>query len=141
MNKHIKKYHNYKEVVDKNGVSHIVLVYGEVTENEHLYGYAPVTFTRKGRAIKTVGEPVIIDTLNKFRSPLKQFNMGYAICNNTDKFNEEYGIKVAKRRFAKSPLSTQNGTFLNVDMIRSIVDNELDYICENIEHFMKKARF
>lgn len=141
MNKCIIKYYKWKLVVDKNGVGHIVLVYGEVTENDHLCGYAPVTFTRKGRVIKTVGEPVIIDSLNKFRSPLKQFNMGYAICGNRDKFNKEYGIKVAKRRFAKSPLSTQNGTFLNIDMVRGIVDNELDYICKNLEHFMKKARF
>ena len=142
MSKRIKnKYYNYREVVDSNGVSHTVLVYGEVCENNDLTGYAPVTFTRKGRVVKSVGTPCIVDEWSKFHSPLRQFNMGFAICNSSDKFNLVSGIKIAKRRFAKSPLSTQNGSFLNIDMVCSIVDNELDYICQHIEKFMKRKNF
>ena len=138
MNKNLKTYYRYSEVVSSDGNSHTVLVYGEVSESSLISGFAPVTFTRKGRIVRSVGEPIIVN--NEFRSPVKSFNMGFAICNASDTFDVNTGIKVAKKRFAKSPMTTQNGNFLTEDMLKAIVDNELNYILNNIDHFLSKAK-
>lgn len=138
MSKKVKSYYHYENVTSTNGTNHIVLVYGEVSEDKFISGFAPVTFTRKGRIIKSVGEPIIVN--HEFRSPVKKFNMGFAICDSSDTFNLEVGIKVAKKRFAKSPMITQNGNFLTKDMLKAIVDNELKYISNNIEHFLSKTK-
>ena len=66
--------------------------------------------------------------------------MGFAICNSSDTFNINTGIKVAKKRFAKSPMTTQNGNFLTEDMLKAIVDNELNYILNNIDHVLAKTK-
>lgn len=138
MNKNLKIYYHYSEVVSSDGKHHTVLVYGEVSENNLISGFAPVTFTRKGRIVRSVGEPIIVNS--EFRSPVKSFNMGFAICNASDTFDVNTGIKVAKKRFAKSPMTTQNGNFLTEDMLKAIVDNELNYILNNIDHFLSKAK-
>lgn len=138
MSKKVKSYYHYENVKSANGASHIVLVYGEVSEDKFISGFAPVTFTRKGRIIKSVGDPIIVN--HEFRSPVKTFNMGFAICNSSDTFNINTGIKVAKKRFAKSPMTTQNGNFLTEDMLKAIVDNELNYILNNIDHVLAKTK-
>lgn len=138
MGKKVKTYYNYSEVVSSDGKSHTVLVYGEVRESNLISGFAPVTFTRKGRIVRSVGEPIIVN--NEFRSPVKSFNMGFAICDASDTFDVNTGIKVAKKRFAKSPMTTQNGNFLTRDMLKAIVDNELSYILNNIDHFLSKSK-
>lgn len=139
MNKKVKSYYHYESVTSGDGSSHTVLVYGEVSEDKFISGFAPVTFTRKGRIIKSVGEPVIVNS--EFRSPVKKFNMGFAICNSSDTFDVNTGIKVAKKRFAKSPMTTQNSSFLTEDMLKAIVDNELNYILNNIDHFLAKTKY
>lgn len=138
MDKKVKTYYHYSEVVSSDGNSHTVLVYGEVSESSLISGFAPVTFTRKARIVRSVGEPIIVNS--EFRSPVKSFNMGFAICNASDTFDVNTGIKVAKKRFAKSPMTTQNGNFLTEDMLKAIVDNELNYILNNIDHFLSKAK-
>lgn len=139
MSKKVKSYYHYENVKSTDGASHVVFVYGEVSEDKIIRGFAPVTFTRKGRIIKSVGEPIIAN--HEFRSPVKTFNMGFAICNSSDTFNINTGIKVAKKRFAKSPMTTQNGNFLTEDMLKAIVDNELNYILNNIDHFLDKTKY
>lgn len=139
MNKKVKSYYHYESVTSGDGSSHTVLVYGEVSDDKFISGFAPVTFTRKGRIIKSVGEPVIVNS--EFRSPVKKFNMGFAICNSSDTFDVNTGIKVAKKRFAKSPMTTQNSSFLTEDMLKAIVDNELNYILNNIDHFLAKTKY
>ena len=139
MSKIVKSYYHYENVKSANGASHIVLVYGEVSEDKFISGFAPVTFTRKGRIIKSVGDPIIVN--HEFRSPVKTFNMGFAICNSSDTFNINTGIKEAKKRFAQSPMTTQNGNFLTEDMLKAIVDNELNYILNNIDHYLDKTKY
>lgn len=138
MSKKVRSYSNYKEVVDFKGVKHTVLVYGEVAEYNHIYGYAPVVFSCKGCEVMGVANPIVDDS-SVLRSPVKQFNMGYSICHSHDEFNIGRGINLAKKRFSLSPMTTQNGSFLNPDMVKVIVDNELDYIAEHIEEFMINA--
>ena len=64
--------------------------------------------------------------------------MGWSICAECDTFNEDTGIKICKRRFNRSPITTQNGRFLTTDMCQAIVNNEVEYIINHIESLLPK---
>jgi hypothetical protein len=70
----------------------------------------------------------------------KSFNMGWAICSPDDKFDEEYGIELCKKRFHRKPLTTQSGTFLTHDMIRAIMKNEADYIEKHFDEYVPTTK-
>jgi hypothetical protein len=87
-----------------------------------------------------IGNPILLDSTNVKRSPVKEFNMGFAICMENDEFDLGRGISIAKQRFCKRPMSTQNGRWLNEDMVMSIIENEARYICDHIEKFISEAQ-
>ena len=125
-----------------NGKIYTVMVYGELTEVKEMTGFyaVPVKFNGK------TGKPICIDydkriitpSYNEYYGKTKFFNMGWSICADCDTFNEETGIKICKRRFNRSPISTQNGRFLTNDMCQAIIDNEIEYIIKHIESFLPK---
>ena len=78
----LKKFERTQRFIGSDGREHTVLIYGELEEKNVLSGYAPVKFTRKGRRIVETGDPIIFN--NEFRSPLKSFNMGWAICDERE---------------------------------------------------------
>jgi hypothetical protein len=127
-----------EEVKCNDGKVRKIGIYGELTESHLITGYAPVTFTRKGRKIVSTGEPIIVD--KPLRSPVKTFNMGWTICDERDEFSEEHLFKEGKKRFAKSPMTTQNGNFLTKDMVHAIMENEIVYISNHIEKFINKFK-
>lgn len=123
-----------------NGEKCTVFVYGELNESGLIDGFvlSRVAMTRKGHVIREEGDEYIYWTAddNATHAPVKVFNMGYAICNEQDEFDENVGKRIAKRRFAKSPMKTQNGNFLTIDMCEAIVNNEAKYIAEHINNFV-----
>ena len=121
-----------------------VVVYGELWEDGKVDGIAvfPCKFTRDG---KTVME---YDTKNNtslwLKNPYsrtKHFNMGWAICNPDDEFDIEKGIEICKKRFRKNDLTTQCGTFLTEDMIYAILNNEIRYIENHWDKYVKYGQF
>lgn len=119
-----------------NGRNATILVYGELWETETVDGIfvQRVGLSRDGKRIIECGSGSV-GVLGAPYAKTKYFNMGWAICSPDDEYNEEIGIKIAKSRFLKSPLSTQSGTFLTNDMIDAILDNEIRFIQNNLNKF------
>lgn len=119
-----------------NGRNATILVYGELWETETVDGIfvQRVGLSRDGKRIIECGSSSV-GVLGAPYAKTKYFNMGWAICSPDDEYNEEIGIKIAKSRFLKSPLSTQSGTFLTNDMIDAILENEIRFIQNNLSKF------
>lgn len=117
-----------------------IMVYGELEDVKEVSGFyaVPVTFNGKTHKTKDINldKSVLISGFNQHFSRTKKFNMGWAICAEPDTFDYETGVKICKRRFARSPMTTQNGRFLTSDMCQAIVDNEVEYIEKNIFSFI-----
>ena len=138
------KFKSFKSIkeIRHNGRKYTILVYGEVNEVNEMTGFytVPVVFNSK------TNKPVAIDYDKRFITPgykqyygrTKVFNMGWSICADCDEFDLETGIKICRRRFNRSPITTQNGRFLTPDMCLAIVNNEANYISNNIELFLPK---
>ena len=131
--------------VNYNGGNYVVVVYGEITDKKVNEGYAlkKIEYNKDVSLIREITNnyEYILPNSNNAKARTREFNMGFAICNlNYDKYNETEAIKICKRRFAKYPLSTQNLRFLNLDIAKAIVDNEVSYICNNIYKFLPKLK-
>jgi len=126
----VKTFKKTEVFVDKNGEKHIILVYGELTKTNHLNGVmvSKVKYVAGDRRIIDFeNEPMIINSTDSYSS-LKEFNFGWAICDPRDKFDEAKGIEFCKKRFGRTPLSTQEGKFLTDDMIEAILANEIEFL-------------
>ena len=140
----MSKFKTFKSIKETkhNGHKYTVLVYGEVNEVNEMTGFytVPVVFNSK------TNKPIAIDYDRRFITPsykqfygkTKVFNMGWAICSESDTFDLETGIKICRRRFNRSPITTQNGRFLTPDMCLAIVENEAKYVVNHIEMFLPK---
>lgn len=137
-----KKKKNYVLTAEKpvNGRVATILVYGELWEDGFVDGLRiqRVGLSRDGRRVIEHGTE-ILGSLGIPYARTKYFNFGWAICAPGDKFSEEEGIKIAKKRFSISPLSTQSGNLLTDDMNLSILQNELDFISNNFEKFYRRT--
>lgn len=131
----IKTFSKTKTFTDENGGRHILLIYGELREVETLRGVVvtPVEYTRGSHiVVNPVGdEDAVYVKTDPTWGTRKEFNFGWSVCSAGDKYDEATGIKIAKTRFAKSPLSTQTGTMLTDDMINAILENEIEFIYKN----------
>lgn len=127
----VKQFMLKKSYVDKNGKTHFVCVYGELTKTNQHDGITIFnsSFTEDGTIRSIYDKPINLTPFNKSRI-IKKFNFGWAICHPTDTFNDETAIKLCKRRFAKTPIITQEGKFLTHDMIMAILDNEIEFLIQ-----------
>lgn len=137
--KRIKPFKSKRDVTMADGKTCTILVYGELSESNLVEGFQlnGVQMTRKGRVIRN--EPIEIVRwveVGTTHAPVKRFNMGWSICDSRDKFNMQEGIRIAKKRFAQSPMKTQSGNFLTEDMCQSIVNNEAKYMERHIDKFI-----
>ena len=124
-----------KYVAQVEADSRIVFVYGEMTELPYQFGIAQVLMTPKGRIIRGVGKKPIMSVSDDTRGRIREFNMGWCICQKEDAFDFNKAVSIAKRRFSKSPLRTQTGLWLNGDMCRAIIENEAKYIASHLDKF------
>ncbi len=117
-----------------------LMVYGELKEHNYTEGImaTKVTFNEKnGRVITADDGAVFLPVTPLKPKRTKEFSMGWAICHESDLFDEEVGIRHAKLRMEK-PLYTQNGKMLCTDMVEAIMENELDYIEEHLSKFCRQ---
>lgn len=119
-----------------------ILVYGELWEEGYVDGIIlkRARFSKDGQKVMDESKNVESILLNRPYTRTRYFNMGWAICSPDDKFNENYGIELCKRRFRKSPLKTETGLFLTKDMVYAIIRNEIEYIKRNWRNFVKKEQ-
>jgi hypothetical protein len=125
----VKKYAEYGVVTDRNGLEHQILIYGELTTEDALRGVrvSDVLYNRhNGQVEKVLGSKVV--KTGKSYGATKTLNFGWAICHPNDEFDIEKAVKLCKRRFSKTGISTQDCRFLTDDMVNSILKNELQYV-------------
>ena len=127
------KYTHYsvtKDVKDKNGKIYTVFVYGEVTEKKELDGIEirRVRYQRGSKAVVSVSPETVLYPLGDNRSPSKSLNFGWAVCAPEDTFDLAKGILLAKKRFSKAPITTQDCRFLKKDMVLAILNQTAEYV-------------
>ena len=69
----------------------------------------------------------------------KRLRIGYAICNPSDVFNENTGVKIAIHRAKTSPFCDVTSHFtgeFNNDTINALLDVKAEYIMKNLERFI-----
>ena len=135
-----KSVKNFK--LTENYKGHTILVYGELWEEGYVDGIVikRAKFSKDGRKVmdESVSSEEIL--LNRPYTRTRYFNMGWAICTPDDKYDEQYGIELCKRRFRKSPLKTETGLFLTKDMVHALLRNEIHYIENNWKKFAPKSK-
>jgi hypothetical protein len=66
--------------------------------------------------------------------------LGASICHPSDKFDEQIGIDIAKKRIEKGEdlgvLETSNVTMLTEDAIMGEILVKLNHICETIDDYI-----
>ena len=138
MSKKVRCYHATREVIDTvKNKKHTILVYGELVQTNEAKGFvlAPVTYNKRNhREIRSVDDQYVVLSRNQDMRPTRQFNFGWAICDANDEFDLATGIRIAKRRFSDSPMTTTDVRFFSDDMIRSILENELNFIEKHLEN-------
>ena len=140
----IKTYSVTKDVTDSMGRIYKIFVYGEVTEENALDGVelCRVRYQHGSGEVVAREKEKLILPLGDNCSPTKKLNFGYAICAPEDDFNEEKGIEVAKKRFSRAPITTQDCRFLKKDMVEAILNQTAEYVAthEFKETLKKKAQ-
>ena len=140
--KKIRCYHCTKEIYDATGQKHTILVYGELVQTNEDQGFviAPVTYTKKGNDIVSINDKYNIIGFRD-NHPTRKFNLGWAICDSNDNFDLATGIKLAKKRFSDSPMTTTDVRFFSDDMIKVVLENETDFIFNHIEKYIPNVNF
>lgn len=122
----------------ENYKGHTILVYGELWEEGYVDGIVirRAKFSKDGR--KVMDESITSEDilLNRPYTRTRYFNMGWSICSPMDRFDENVGIELCKKRFRKSPLKTETGLFLTKDMVQALLRNEIEYIKKNWAKFV-----
>ena len=71
----------------------------------------------------------------------RKLTIAYSICHPDDLYDPQIGIDVAKKRLKENPLGTiftNCITMLQKEDVEAILQAKCDYICDNIDKFVKK---
>ena len=131
----LKYYHLYAECVDQDGEKHVVTVVGRFTQN-----YVPKEITQEVPVEVKPGSTVKGKlTFNK-RTLHRTLTVGVSICHPLDKFDEDFGVELAKARIENGQdagkLETNDVTMLTEDLIMAELVGKLAYICNNIDDYI-----
>ena len=135
MSKKVKFYHRSGVAVDVRGIKRMVTVVGKFEQTRK-----PTKVTEDVRFEVYPGK-VVDGKLSFSRKTLtRKFTLGLAICYPTDEFNEEIGIKLAKKRIEKGytlgTVYTNDVTMLTSDACEAELDNKFNFIVNNIDSYL-----
>jgi hypothetical protein len=123
------------DAMDKNGKMHTVVMVGVYTQ------FKTEEIVKKTLQVPVDENKCVDGTLSYFKPKMKRrLRYAFSICHPNDKFNEEYGKKLAIKRAKTKPLGeleTSLITTLCKDQINLILLGEAHYIAKNIEKFIK----
>lgn len=94
---------------------------------------------RKLTLCAVVSKAYKIDRNDNFTNKAKSLDIGYSICHPSDKYNEELGKKIARKRTKTLPFCNLYSLFggeFNNDFVYSIMDAKARFIHENINKFI-----
>ena len=135
MSKKIKYYHRSGEVTLKNGTTRKVTIVGKFEQTRK-----PTTIVED--AIVDVYPGKYVDGTLMFSRKIleRKLTIGMAICAPSDKFDEEYGIKLAKKRIKQGinlgTVYTNDVTMLTKDACEAELENKFKFISKNLEKYL-----
>lgn len=130
-----KYYHLFAECKDKDGEKHYVTVVGKFTQN-----YVPKQITQEVPVEVKPGTYVNGKlTFNK-RTLHRTLTLGISICHPLDKFDEAFGVELAKARIERGQdagtIETNDVTMLTEDLIMAEILGKLSYICNHVGDYI-----
>ena len=130
-----KNYSLWAEAIDANGEKHIVTVVGKFTQN-----YVPKQVTQEVPVEVKPGTYVNGKlTFNK-RTLHRTLTLGVSICHPLDKFDEAFGVELAKARIERGQdagtIETNDVTMLTEDLIMCEILGKLSYICNHVDDYI-----
>lgn len=133
----VKKDYFVSTVTAKNGSIVTVVGMRVQTSVKDSIVIQRVSTTPGGKVLATYDDIVVPMTFDNQNGIRKEFYMGYSICHtdDIDAYDVNLATKLAERRFSR-PLVTYNFTYLNTDMCEALVNNEADYIANNLEKYI-----
>ena len=135
MKKRVKYYHQSGPAVDKNGVERMITVVGKFEQTRQ-----PVEFESNASIEEWPGKEVKGKLTLSRKLLTRKFTMGLAICDPTDTYDEEIGIKVAKKRIKQGndlgTVYTNDVTMLTVDGCLAELNNKFKFVSENIDKYL-----
>lgn len=133
----VKYYHLFADGTDSNGVKHTVTVVGKFVQ-EYVQKQVTEDTTVEYKPNHAVNGKL---TYNKKRLHRK-LTLGVAICNPSDDFNEDEGVRVGKRRIKEGKdagtVETNDITMLTEDLILAEMLGKLCYVTKHIDKYIKK---
>jgi hypothetical protein len=130
-----KDYSLWAEAIDANGEKHIVTVVGKFTQN-----YVPKQITQEVPVEVKPGTYVNGKlTFNK-RTLHRTLTLGVSICHPLDKFDEAFGVELAKARIERGQdagtIETNDVTMLTEDLIMCEILGKLSYVSNHIDDYI-----
>ncbi len=132
-----KYFSMYGNAVDKNGLTHVVTILGELTKTSEVN-----THIEETKLVCEDGTPTnkVATVITPYRQLKRTLKLSFSICNPEDTFNEEVGKAVAKRRIKHGDIigsvTSNNITMLNDDQCNWILFGELKYVTQNIDKYL-----
>jgi hypothetical protein len=125
----------WAEAQDPNGEKHYVTVVGRFTQN-----YVPKEITEEVPVEVKPGSFVRGKLTYNKRTLHRTLTIGISICHPLDKFDEEFGVELAKARIEKGQdagtIETNDVTMLTEDAITAELLSKLTYVCSNIDEYI-----
>ena len=79
----------------------------------------------------TINNPLYVYRGNHVIEAERYLNLGIALCNEVDEFNEQLGVKIALGRAQKKlnhMIVFQRGSMINNDLVNTILERESAYL-------------
>ena len=135
MSKKIKYYHRSGLVGLEDGSTRMVTIVGKFEQTRK-----PQVITEDA-SVEVFPNKYVNGKLTFSRKVLeRKLTMGLAICAEGDDFNEEYGIRLAKKRIEKGynlgTVYTNDVTMLTKDACEAEVENKFRFISDNLEKYL-----
>ena len=132
-----KYYSNWIKATDSKGQTHYVTVCAKVETNR--------TKELMHESTKIKLKPyTYVDGLVAYEAkrPTRKLTLGLSICHPSDKFNEQVGIELAKKRIERGyvlgELETHTMTMLTPDAVMAEIIVKLNHISANIDKYIGK---
>jgi len=130
-----KFYHAWAKPTDSNGETHYITVVGKV-EQKRKYETVMEDTPIIGPNLKEI-QGILAYDIRRFN---RKLTLAASICHPNDAFNENEGVRIAKRRIEKGytlgTLETPNINMLNEDAVMAEIIVKLNHIVGHIGEFI-----
>ncbi len=130
-----KYYHLYGQATASDGSKHIVTVVGELEQKRKPFVVKEKVPVEYKPGCFVDGE--LTYTIKRLR---RRLTIGSSICHPLDKFDEDTGVRIAKRKIKEGRdmgiIETSDVTMLTKDAIMTELFTKLQHIIHNIDEYI-----